>query len=440
MMRTLVRRRQSAQTMAVMAVVIVAIVGTLAFVIDLGFQMQTRRQLQNAADAGALAGVVLLPDDQLGAVKQAIGARPTIGTDWQKAVAYRGANADITDRLCGTPTSQLPDYPSVTAPTEHSNVFSMARPGFDSTRGAYTLTVTMECYTDFSFGRILGLTQAPIRASATAAIGSPSYVGCTLPLWLFDGDGNPGNGIQNPNLPPPASGTYSVGQFFALYGKRGFTGGNAGTLDVWDTSHNNWSTNLKDMATAVSGNCNGPVVIKSDCSGVQAPCAGADPGADWHKGNGFSPTAPNWPTPPPSTFPNGRLVDCSDQPSAPYCNTTINPIVLPDGTTTSILPTPNQDATYSCAQDVSEVVNSDGTVVDDKANSPCLAVVPITSTVVTTGNPDIHIEGYAMVFLAAFRDSGDDPLLVVQFVKNVQIQGDLGAYNSLGSFVVALID
>src|SRR5262245_5380142 len=103
MMRTLVRRRQSAQTMAVMAVVIVAIVGTLAFVIDLGFQMQARRQLQNAADAGALAGVVLLPDTQMGAIEQAIGDRPSLGTDWQKGVAYRGANAAVTDRLCGTP-------------------------------------------------------------------------------------------------------------------------------------------------------------------------------------------------------------------------------------------------------------------------------------------------------------------------------------------------
>ncbi|HEY1296693.1 MAG TPA: pilus assembly protein TadG-related protein, partial [Chloroflexota bacterium] len=70
-MRHSARRRQAGQAMAIMAVVIVAIVGTMAFVVDLGFQMEARRALQNAADAGALAGVALLPDDQSGSIQQA---------------------------------------------------------------------------------------------------------------------------------------------------------------------------------------------------------------------------------------------------------------------------------------------------------------------------------------------------------------------------------
>jgi hypothetical protein len=54
------------------------------------------------------------------------------------------------------------------------------------------------------------------------------------------------------------------------------------------------------------------------------------------------------------------------------------------------------------------------------------------------GPTNVPIEGYAMVFLAAYQKSGE--VLAVQFVKNVEVQADIAAYNPLGSFVIRLIN
>jgi len=212
--------RQRAQTIAVAAVVLVAIVGALAFVVDFGFQKEAQRQLQSAADAGALAGVVLLPDDQAGSIQQA------------RTFAYSGSNAAVTDRICGPVASPLPDA-GATASGAHPNVYAIATPGQKAVTGGnvYTMTVTMECTTQFSFGRILNLTQAPIRASATAAKGSPRYIQCPFPMGIYDSDGDPTNGLQD--APWSGGGTYSANQYFPLYmkGDLGSTS-NSGALDV----------------------------------------------------------------------------------------------------------------------------------------------------------------------------------------------------------------
>jgi hypothetical protein len=124
--------------------------------------------------------------------------------------------------------------------------------------------------------------------------------------------------------------------------------------------------------------------------------------------------------------------------SGPYCSggalaSSLNAISEPGGSTLSIT------ADYSCAQQFSDVVNADGTVKAGKANSPCLATVPITSNFISqNGTQNVHVEGFAMMFLAAYQQSNE--VLAVQFVKNVEVQSDVGAYNPLGTFAVALID
>ena len=52
------RKGERGQTTALAAIFMVAMVGMLAFVVDAGFFLVARRELQNASDAGALAGVV----------------------------------------------------------------------------------------------------------------------------------------------------------------------------------------------------------------------------------------------------------------------------------------------------------------------------------------------------------------------------------------------
>jgi hypothetical protein len=409
MMQTLPPGRQRAQTMAFMAAVIVAIVGTLAFVIDLGFQMEVRRQLQNAADAGALAGVVLLPDNQSGSIDQA------------RQFAYAGTNAAVNDRICGPAVSPLPDA-GAAAPAGHPTVYFKAVPGQKTVTGGYvyTLTVTMECTTQFSFGRLLHLDTAPIRASATAAKGSPKYVSCTFPMAVYDSDGNPSNGLQD--APWDGSQTYQVGQFYPMYMKGDNTSNsNAGALDA--------GSGANDIRNAIANNCGGgqQIVFNSGCS-VTAPCANTKTGimsGPIEQGLTFS----------TGQWPNGRMLSCG---SGPYCPggsnaSQLNGISEPGGGAISIT------ADLTCAQQFSDVVNADGTVKAGQANSPCLATVPITSNFITqNGNQPVHVEGFAMVFLAAYQKSGE--VLAVQFVKNFEVQSDVGAYNPLGTFAVALID
>jgi Flp pilus assembly protein TadG len=396
--------------MAIMAVVLVAIVGVLAFVVDLGFQMEARRELQNAADAGALAGVALLPDDQAGSIQQAI------------TFAYQGSNAAVADRICGAAVSPLPDA-GATAPTAHPNVYSKATPGQLAMSGGnvYTMTVTMECTANFSFGRILNLTTAPIRASATAAKGAPKYVSCAFPMGVYDSDGNPTNGLQD--APWNGSQTYQVGQYYPMYmqGDNG-SSSNSGALDA--------GSGANDIRNAISNNCSAgqDIVFDSGCSaGVAPPCANTKTGVmSGPIVQGLTQSTPR--------YPNGRMQSCG---SGPYCPgqslaSALNNISEPGGTAISI------SADYSCAQKFSDVVNSDGTVKSGQSGSPCLATVPITSVYVNqNGNVNIPIEGYAMVFLAGYQKSGE--VLAVQFVKNVEVQADIAAYNPLGSFVIRLI-
>ena len=407
-MRRTNARRQPAQTLAVMAVVIVAIVGAVAFVVDLGFQMETRRELQNAADAGALAGVALLPDDQAGAIQQAT------------TFAYQGSNASITDRICGPVASPLPDT-GASAPAAHPNVYAKATPGQKSVSGGnvYTMTVTMECTAQFSFGRILDLSTAPIRASATAAKGSPKYVTCPFPMVVYDSDGDPSNGLQD--APWDGSQTYQVGQYYPMYMKGdNSSDSNSGALDV--------GSGANAIRAAISNTCQGPIVMDSGCpSGVQAPCATTKPGVmSGPIEQGLSQST--------TRYPNGRMQSCG---SGPYCPgralaSSLNNISLPGGSSISMT------ADYSCAQQFSDVVNPDGTVKNGQANSPCLASVPITNVYISQNGPvNVHIEGYAMVFLAAYQKSGE--ILAVQFVKNVEVQADISAYNPLGSIVIRLI-
>jgi Flp pilus assembly protein TadG len=397
--------------MAVMAVVLVAVVGALAFVVDLGFQMETRRELQNAADAGALAGVALLPDDQAGSIQQAI------------TFAYQGSNASVTDRICGPAVSPLPDA-GATAPAAHANVYSRATPGQLAVTGGniYTMTVTMECTANFSFGRILNLTTAPIRASATAARGSPKYVSCTFPMAVYDSDGNPSNGLQD--APWNGSQTYQVGQYYPMYmkGDNG-SSSNSGALDA--------GSGANDIRNAISNNCSTgqDIVSESGCSGgVTPPCANTKSGV-------MSGPIQQGLTQSTARYPSGRMQSCPG--SSPYCAgqalaSSLNNISLPGGSAVSI------SADLSCTQKFSDVVDSNATVKAGQSNSPCLAVVPITSVYVNqNGTVNIPIEGYAMVFLAAYQKSGE--VLAVQFVKNVEVQSDIAAYNPLGSFVIRLI-
>ena len=71
-MRRALQRRARAQVFAITAVVMVATVGALAMVVDVGMFLVVQRQFQTAADAGALAGAWYQPV----CVTEAVGCKP----------------------------------------------------------------------------------------------------------------------------------------------------------------------------------------------------------------------------------------------------------------------------------------------------------------------------------------------------------------------------
>src|SRR6266545_1568200 len=91
------KSRQPAQAIALAAVALIAIVGAVAFVIDTAFFFEGRRELQNAVDSAALAGVVYLPNCPTNSAS--CGSANT--QDVTKVVL--GQNGPIARQLCGHP-------------------------------------------------------------------------------------------------------------------------------------------------------------------------------------------------------------------------------------------------------------------------------------------------------------------------------------------------
>ena len=173
------------QAIGLAAVVMVAMVGLLAFVIDAGIFLTVRRDLQHAADAAALAGVPYRVDD--------------LGKAYLLAQEYATANAQapgaVAARLCVLGEGEAPSH--------------TISDGQQALGGGtvYTLTVTTRCVAGYTFGRILGLTNTPISATATAALGALKTAACVAPFGVDDVSDQPGK-------PPPFG--YAFGEVVRL--------------------------------------------------------------------------------------------------------------------------------------------------------------------------------------------------------------------------------
>jgi hypothetical protein len=152
-MRGALRHRQRAQSIAFAAVGMVAIVGGLAIVVDAGIFLVVQRQLQTAADAGALAGAwhdPICPGTSPGCL-----GPPNSASTFAVNVAQ--ANGDTVKQLCGGVVTVDPPATGTT----------LIRPA-----NVNTIVVTVKCQAGYSFGRILGLDRKLVTASAAAAIGN----------------------------------------------------------------------------------------------------------------------------------------------------------------------------------------------------------------------------------------------------------------------------
>ncbi len=152
---------QRGQTLVVVAVMLVVLIAFLGLVIDGGNVYAQRRQLQNAADAAALAGARCLAAGQ--------------GQATAAAVARQYAASNGADHCI--PTTE-----------------------------PYTVTATVSKRVPTFFARIVGVPEVPVSAVAAAAYFKPQGYGNLLPLtilnsfwvtgteytiWIGDNEGTP---------------------------------------------------------------------------------------------------------------------------------------------------------------------------------------------------------------------------------------------------------
>jgi hypothetical protein len=160
-----VRRDERGQAIVLMTLSLVVIMGMAALVLDVGNWFHTKRRLQGTADAAALAGAQLLPNDSSGAQSQALAYANKNGGD------VAGGNITVSSTV-------LPnDTISVRARRTDPGIFS----------------------------GILGIASADIDARAKARVGPPTQaryvapmvVDCEHPLiHNCDGDSIPDFGVN----------------------------------------------------------------------------------------------------------------------------------------------------------------------------------------------------------------------------------------------------
>ncbi len=163
------RREERGASFALVAVSMIAILGMTAFVIDVGNWYLAQRQLQNAADAAALAGAVDLPSNATQA-----------STDAQTYV-----NSNVSGATATTTTPYGGD--------------------------ASTLQVKVTKTVPSIFGGVLGISSVTVSASAAAKVR-----GSTANSLLFAADTNCNDQAMtiNGNNITVTGGTHSNGSFF----------------------------------------------------------------------------------------------------------------------------------------------------------------------------------------------------------------------------------
>lgn len=146
------RHSESGQTAVIFALALVALIGFLALVFDIGVMAYERRDAQNAADAAALAGARMLPDDPATAIADAT----TYATE-------NGVSADEISAITVSSTDVAND----------------------------TITVTLARDVSFTFAPVIDLFGGTVNVTAAAHTGGVVGVALLAPLAVeqsvFDG-------------------------------------------------------------------------------------------------------------------------------------------------------------------------------------------------------------------------------------------------------------
>jgi len=192
------RRGERGQALVLFVMALAVLMGFTAMTIDVGLFLRERRNLQNAADAAALAGVLELPQSPAAAQLRA--------QEWA-----------VQNGIDGTDGRQVE---SITVPQPDRIEVTIARPS-----------------TPFIFGRVLGLTSVDIRARAVAEVGSVTGTLGLTPFGVLENAVNYCTYLQVTQVSPPASCVttlkYDVNDVGANIGDLDFdgTGGGANELN-----------------------------------------------------------------------------------------------------------------------------------------------------------------------------------------------------------------
>ena len=162
------------------AIALIAMLAFVSFVADYGLMWVSRRQAQNAADAGALAGAIALVHEGSNAAAklsaaQIVSENYIFGTTND---ASAGGNVDIAVSGTGTGEISLPPC-GTNKGCVRVDVFR----GMPSDNGDPTLRGSS---LPTFFGQIVGVTSQGVRATATAQTANGNGIRCMLPFAVVD--------------------------------------------------------------------------------------------------------------------------------------------------------------------------------------------------------------------------------------------------------------
>jgi len=173
------RRNRSGQAIVIMALAMVAICGMLAMAIDAGRLYFQRRLMQDAVDAGALAGA----QDLVGTVSNPNGIPSNaLYHGQQDTFSVFGLPA------IGSPTDATYQQPSVTQTQGGYTVTTVAPSGYNNKQ----VQISVSFNATGTFAQILGFNAINIQATATAEAGTNAK---TYAVFAYGGIGT-GNTIN----------------------------------------------------------------------------------------------------------------------------------------------------------------------------------------------------------------------------------------------------
>lgn len=138
-------KNEKGQSLVLFALMMTVFLGLSAIVVDIGIITASKAEVQNSADAAALAGAMELPDDPSKAMEIA-----------REYVEINGKPGDITDVTIGDDNSSI--------------------------------TVTISRKSSTAFAKILGVNESTITADATAKVGIAASVPWIVPFVIPEPD------------------------------------------------------------------------------------------------------------------------------------------------------------------------------------------------------------------------------------------------------------